>query len=66
MMAELSIREKRMQNSKIGVLESFTLLAQVAELSNKDVDENTQVVGIEVFLRFLRREEEIEDLEYQQ
>ena len=82
MIAKLRIREKRMENAKIRVLQllrssavrstseqcayPFTLLAEIAELSNEHIDENAQVVCVEIFLRFLGREEEVEDLEDKQ
>lgn len=42
---------------------SFALLREIRELSNEDVDEYLQIVGVEVFLRPRRGEEEVEDLE---
>ena len=44
----------------------FVFFIQICQLSQKDVDEYTQVIGIEEFRCPFGGEEHIENLEYQQ
>ena len=44
----------------------FVFFIQIYQLSQKDVDEYTQVIGVEKFRCLFGGEEHIENLEYQQ
>lgn len=42
---------------------AFAFVTQIAQFTDKDVNEDTQIVGIKVLLRVYRGEEEVENLE---
>ena len=48
------------------VTHAFALLAEVGELADEDVDQDTKVVGVEVLGRARSGEEKVQDLEDQE
>jgi hypothetical protein len=54
------------QKSKEKNTDPFGLLGEISKLADKDVDQDTEVVGIKVLVCSRCREEKIEDLENQQ
>jgi hypothetical protein len=51
---------------KRGGTNSFALFGKIGKLSDKDVNEDFEVVGVKVLLRSGRGEEEVKDLEDEQ
>ena len=58
--------QERMENSKIRMSKGLALFWHVAQSSHKDVDQDSQVIGIKVVSRLLGCKEETEELQDQQ
>ena len=57
------MREKRVEDTEVGVAEGGGIGGEVEEVTDHDINENAEVVSIEVFVGRAGCEEEVKKLE---
>ena len=61
-LVELCVCQQGVHDAEVGMAERDQLVGQVEEVTDYDVQENSQVVGVEVFVCCSCGEEEVEEL----
>lgn len=50
--AQLRVCEQRVEHAQVGMAQGGCVFGQVEQVSNQNVDQHVQVVGVEVFVRW--------------
>lgn len=57
--AELRVRQQGVEHPQIGMAQCRCILGQIKQVSNQNVHEDVQVVGVEVFVGWRGGEEQV-------
>ena len=63
---ELGVRQKRIEDAEVGMAEGGRAEGQVEEVADHDIDENTEVVCVKVFVCGWGGKEEVQELKDQE